>query len=391
MKKINIDNYNSYKELLSIVLNLYKIWENKIIFYTLEQRSLIIKELMDYLIDYLYKFKDKMYVKFILIPICLVKNSEYIELFFDVNIEGYIWYINYKNNKKCISCDKYNNCFWSINSDFKLIAFNEYSKNHIFWKELLNKLTFINDYFSNMWIKIWFYSHIYDINLIIEGNLYSDIKLINCVILEWHNFFRRWYIWLDKNEYNNTIESQWFEHNLLLKEQNYEKLNYIFNKTWLSLEFFIVKSFSIFQHNTIINNNNIYIKYNDFKTSILEILENIFIVKKINIKNKLFIWTWIWIYIWKLIFISSKDIYGIKSDFDKYIVFINDSINQYIPDIYKFKYFITHKYNPIIHFAIILREIWWDLFHWVNYDFLLNLKSGDILKINFKTWEVMTI
>jgi len=138
-----------------------------------------------------------------------------------------------------------------------------------------------------MWIKLEFYSHIYDLNFIIRNNLYVDIKLINCVIIEWTDFFRRWDINL--YNYDNIIAFQWFEHNLILNDKDHKYLNYILNYTWLSLEFSIIKDFNIFSEFNIINENGFYTKYDNFNVSILEILENIFIVKNIDIKNKLFV------------------------------------------------------------------------------------------------------
>lgn len=382
MKKINIDNFNSYKEILSLILNLYKInKENKFILYTIKQDRSLIYEVIENIFPKIYKFKEIIYLRVFWFPVCFIKNEKYRELFWDLNIEWFIWHINVKNSKECLKCIKYNNCLWYEKNN-NIIWIKNNRDILIKWEEIFKKLEYIYNYFINIWIKVWFKSTIYDLEYIIINNLDCNFKNVECIIIEWYEKFK-----ITNTEVTNE---KWFEHNLFLKKNNKWILKDIYKETKLSIEFSIIINNTLFINNVFnIDNIFLYRIIQNKKEKILELLENIFITKWLDLLNKEFNWIWIWNYRGKLIFINCEDIYHIKNDFDKYIVFVNDSIKDYVPYIYQFKYFIAHIYNPVTHFALISREINWELFHWLPYDFLLNLKTWDNLNINYETWKIM--
>ena len=91
--------------------------------------------------------------------------------------------------------------------------------------------------------------------------------------------------------------------------------------------------------------------------------------------------------------IHLKDIINIKADYDKYVVlFFEHDLNQHIPYVYNFKYFISfNKLEYLAHYSIILKEIWASFIDSIWTWYFYWLKNNDLLNIDFNTWIIKRI
>lgn len=364
MLKINIDNID-IKKIPYLVLYYYKNkWVKTILFYSLEQKLSTIEYVVNDVFPILYKLRNNINIKFLGIPICSIKNDDH-KIFF---IDYYKWNtipVLFKNNLECVKCSEYRSCQW------------------FFWKDII-KLSSLEKKSKNIKFSL------YESNLkLLELYLKNEVWLTNFKILQ-----KNWNLWLlsesdiinfdifssisiavtkdDYHLFKNT------DYNFLLKNDNYWHIKNIKKKFWFNVDF---------------HENNIYDFYdrqdNEYYIyEINELLDNIYIPNNFNIENNSK-WVWIWDFIWNLKFINIKEIKDIKSNYEDYVIFIDDSINLYIPEIYNFKYFIMNTFKPLTHCSIIIREISWEVIHSVPYDFLLNLNTGDTLNINYKSWKII--
>jgi hypothetical protein len=384
MKKINIDNFNWYKEILALILNLYKKkWENKFILYTLKQDENLLNDIISNLLPIIYKFKSFIFLKLLGFPFCIVWN--YKEDFTFKYISWYIWRSVIKLEKECIKCLYYDNCLGIINNkitiksvykDIEIITFKEF-------KGRLNELAIFLKKHTLISEKPLFFLRNININSLKDNDFinFSHFKYISLVVKDYSLFIVSW------------------KKNLFFKSDNFKIISSI--NTNFSFCFTIDPIKRLKQIDKIVSmqNYNLYINCtlhnkNVYRDSINYLKDNIYIINNnLDLKNTKFYWkcTNGSLFSWTLKFLNLEDIDNIKKDFENYIIYVNDNINYFIPDIYKFKYFISQSYNSNTHFAIISREIWANLMYNLPYDFLLNLKSWDLLNVNYKTWEIMEI
>lgn len=107
--RINIDDFNSNKQVLIYILNSIKAWNNKIIFYSFfvtYNKIVLVNRIID-LIDKLNK--NDILLKFVWFPFCVFDNHNLIEKYF-INYNYYNFREAIIKKWKCLRCYYYMFC-----------------------------------------------------------------------------------------------------------------------------------------------------------------------------------------------------------------------------------------------------------------------------------------
>ena len=404
--KINIDNFNSTKDFelyfFNYLKDIHELEKNKIlVIYTLKQDKDILHFIQTKIILKLVKLNyyldtNNIIIKFINFPYCLLSNQKQIEKYFLNKIFNNYEDIIPKKDIECLICKYYTSCSWIKNDSFLPSSFKVES---ILKEEYLYKLRLLINFFNNIWIK--------------NENIMFDLKhnkwnfknisksVVNRMIIDVNSDN------INYNEYFIDIENYREQHRVNLIFKSYiinKKFNLLLKDQWVSTYIRFI-SFK-WNNNKIYKYDNIEINYWNLNLD-WQIEDKIFdyINENISVEIKHEIWdSFFWRkldWLSKLTIIKPRvllldNINKIKKDFDKYIVLFNDrNLNNYIPHIYKFKYFMTYNddilNSNIAHFQIIFKEMWVLCIDSVSTHDYFGLENDDLLEVNFNIWLITRV
>lgn len=406
-KKICFDNFKSIKHFEIYFFNylktLNKDKENWIVIYTLKKEESIFDYLINNFLVKIEKIEDtlslnKIIIKIFNVPFCFTNNEEIINKYFISDVFYNKIYVIPKSNKNCYNCNHYFICSWNRNDNFLNFPVESISKN-----DFINSIEEIFTFFENIWIRrdFIYFDFLFDLEL--------DFDFLNKNATKKIELFIDWTKWIKYEDYflsgeNNVeyVRTNLFFKNYLI-QRKYERL---ISKLWFSI-FLSYTNFDTFLYKT---DKNIYKTDNDWiknykwinywflrkKDISLYLWENLVFKKQLIIWNEIF---------WNPWFFNSEDdslnlkvihlknINNIKSNYNDYVVlFFEHDLNQNLPYVYKFKYFISfNKLEYLAHYSIILREIWASYLDSIWTWFFYWFENWDLLNINFKNWLIKRI
>lgn len=406
-KRICFDNFKSIKHFEIYFFNylktLNKDKENWIIIYTLKKEEEIFDYLVNIFLIKVEKIKDyftlnNIILKIFNVPFCITHNKDLINKYLISDIFYNKIYVIPKKNKNCYNCNYYFICSWNKSENFLNFPVENISK-----KDFINWIEEVFIFFENIWISrdFIYFDFLFDLEYdfdFLNKNLARKIELFidGTKWINYDDYFLSW---------ENNVEE--VRTNLFFK-------NYIiqckFEKLISKLNFSIFLSFTNFDIYFYKTNKNIFKTDDDWikkhnwicywflrKKDI-----SMYLWENIIFKKELLLWKDI---IWKpwyfnrennlldLKVIHLKDIINIKTDYDKYVVlFFEHDLNQHIPYVYNFKYFISfNKLEYLAHYSIILKEIWASFIDSIWTWYFYWLKNNDLLNIDFNTWIIKRI
>lgn len=407
-KRINIDDFENFNYFEIYFFNYLKILnkdkENWIIIYTLKKDDNVFNYLVNSFLNKVEKISDylslnNIIIKFFNIPFCITNNKELIKKYLISDIFYNKIYVIPKNNKNCYNCNYYFICSWNKNDNFLTFETENISK-----VNFEKKIYLILAFFESIWISrnSIYFDFLFDLEKNFEylnNNLTKKIEL-----------FIDWTKWILYDDYflDTDNEVEWVRTNLIFQ-------NYIYNKKFqlllkkIGMSVFI--SYTIFDIYIYKSEKNIFKTDDDWiknykwisywflrkKNISLYIKENLVFEKKIDIWCEI---KWNvkfnnlkYLEIKKLKVIHLKDLEDIKFWFENYVVlFFEHDLNQHIPYIYKFKYFISfNKLEFLAHYSIIFREIWANYIDSIWTGYFYWFKNNDLLEIDFSTWIIKRI
>jgi len=407
-KKINVDDFDSLKHFEIYFFNYLKnieLWkEIWIIIFSLKNDEKLFDFIANDFIPKIIKIdkfliSNNIIIKFFNFPFCITKDEQLIKKYFISDIFYNKIYVIPKLNSKCYECKHYFICSWNKETNF-----SNFKTDLILKADFIKNINLVLDFFENIWINrnFIYFDFLFDLDFNFENlnnNLTKKIEL-----------FIDWTSWILYNNYfldtNNEVE--WVRTNLFFKNYiNQKKFQQLLKK----IDFSIFVSYTNFDIELYKTEKNIFkeddnwiktynwINYWFLRKKTISMYLNENIVFKKNILDWSIIKWNIWFFNNKdnishnLKVIHLKDIYGIKSDFSKYVVlFFEHDLNLHIPYIYKFKYFISfNKLEELAHYSIILREIWASYVDWIWTWYFYWLNNWDLLNINFCNWIIKKI
>ena len=406
--RVNIDDFQSIASFelffFRVLKKAYPTQENGFIIYTLKRDIHIFSYIIDILIPKLWRIeqfisRNNIKIKFLNIPYCITRNEDIIKKYFINEVFLNKIYVLPKSHNKCYKCKYYFSCPW-YNSHF-VQNFNclTIQKN-----QFLNKIDMILLFFENIWIprKNIYFDFLFELN--------TDFEEMNTDLMHKIELFIDWLNWVSYENYFIDTENMvsWVRSNLFFR--NYllqNRFNRLLKKLGLSIflsytdfdrELYKDKSYNIeWDEIGITQYNGINYWFQRKKNISLHLMEELVFKKRTDI----------WMEIqWRsninhytnnckivLEIVTLSDINKVVSNFEKYLVlFFEHDLNLYIPEIYKFKYFLSYnRLEELAHYKIIFNEIgaqyidhiWTGIFYW--------LETGQNIEANFFTWFIKRI